>query len=266
MRFNIFTVVIFLFISVVAAGQSFIHAKTVSPVQSVKEFIDQSLIYPPDDLKARNEGEVVYDFIVDKSGKTSGFELIKGMSDEADKEALRIIRKILWLPAQKNGNPVESTQQFSISFNIKRYQRLLKNRPTAYVQPITFVTDTSGKIFDVDDLDSHPIPLMQGKEIKISEYILKEMKYPESAKSLGIQGTVKLGLIIENDGITSNIYVINSVGGGCDNEAIRILMGIRWIPGIKDQQLVRTKSFFEVTFKINENKQKDIPNRQNAGI
>lgn len=266
MRQGLVTIVIFLICSQLTYGQSFIPAKAISSSQVLKEFIDQSLIYPPNDLLLKNEGDVVYEFQIDKSGKSHSFKLIDGISEEANKEALRIIQKIQWQPAFQNGNPVESTHSFSISFNFKKYQRILKKRPENNFQSEQLQIDTSGKIFDIEQLDQIPVPVNNRKAISLKEYISNEMKYPEASINLGIQGTVKISMVIEEDGINSNIVVIQSVGGGCDNEAIRILQGIRWKPGMKDGKIVRTKSMFEVVFKLNENKPKELPNSQNTGI
>ena len=259
-------IILFLICNQLTYGQSFISAKSISTTQVLKEFIDQSLIYPPNDLMLKTEGDVVYEFQIDNTGKSHSFKLTKGLSIEANKEALRIIQKIQWQPAFQNGNPIESTHSFSISFNIKKYQRMLKKRPEMNFQSVQIEIDTTGKIFDIDQLDQIPVPIKNGKEISLKEYITNEIKYPEASINLGIQGTVKLSMIIEEDGINSNIVVIESVGGGCDNEAIRILQSIRWKPGMKDGKIVRAKSMFEVVYKLNENKPKELPNSQNTGM
>jgi outer membrane biosynthesis protein TonB len=266
LRYGIVSVILFIFCIQLAFSQSYIPAKTISSTQVLKEFIDQSLIYPPNDLISRTEGDVIYEFKIDNTGRICCFKLLEGISEEANKESLRIIRKIQWQPAFQNGNPVESTHSFSITFNVKKYQRMLKKRPVGNNLLTLIEIDTTSKIFEIEKLDQIPVPLKNGIVISLKEYIISEMKYPEASVNLGIQGTVKLSMVIEEDGINSNIVVMNSVGGGCDNEAIRILQGIRWKPGLKDGKIVRTKSFFEVIFKLNENQHKEIPNPHNSGI
>ncbi len=246
--------------------QHFISSKTISTNQIVKEFIQNSLVYPTLDLAQKNAGDVQYEFTIDENGNTSKYVLIKGLSDEMNKEALRLIKKIQWIAATENGTPVKSTQIFTIVYDIKKYLRQHKNEYESKPKHLNLPIDSTGKVFDIKSLDSKPEPTLNGKISKLSEIINKELIYPEAARSLSIQGTVKLGMVVEDDGIVSNIYVINSIGGGCDNEAIRILQKIIWIPGVHDNQIVRTKSNFEVTFKLNENKQNEIPSQQNSGM
>ena len=78
------------------------------------------------------------------------------------------------------------------------------------------------------------------------------MKYPDQAKEFEISGTVKLSFIIETNGKASNIVIENSVGGGCDNEAVRLMQNLLWIPGVKDGKLVRVKTTQDITFQFGE--------------
>ena len=86
----------------------------------------------------------------------------------------------------------------------------------------------------------------------MAAYLRTELRYPEQAKQFEIEGTVKLNFIIETDGRASNIVIENSVGGGCDNEAIRLISNVLWTPGVKNDSLVRTRTSQEITFKIGE--------------
>ncbi len=100
----------------------------------------------------------------------------------------------------------------------------------------------------------------------MNHYINSNLKYPETAKTGGIEGSVKLGFVVEEDGIASNIHILESVGGGCDQEAIRILESLHWFPGIANEKRVRSQTTFDVVFKLNENRQHQIPNRQSGGL
>ena len=88
--------------------------------------------------------------------------------------------------------------------------------------------------------------------MNLASYLQLEMKYPDQAKEFEISGTVKMNFIIEKDGMASNITIEESVGGGCDNEAIRLLQNLVWTPGIKNDSVVRTKSSQEIIFQFGE--------------
>lgn len=49
------------------------------------------------------------------------------------------------------------------------------------------------------------------------------IKYPAFAREHGIQGTVLITVIINEFGQLEDAYVSRSVGGGCDEEALRVI-------------------------------------------
>ena len=86
----------------------------------------------------------------------------------------------------------------------------------------------------------------------MAAYLRTNLQFPDQAKQFEIQGTVTLSFVIETDGRASNIIVENSVGGGCDNEAIRLIQNLVWTPGVKNDSLVRTRTTQDITFQIGE--------------
>ena len=86
--------------------------------------------------------------------------------------------------------------------------------------------------------------------MSLSAYLRTELIYPDHAKEFEISGTVKIDFIIETDGKASNITIENSVGGGCDNEAIRLIQNLTWIPGVKNDSIVRTHTTQDITFQF----------------
>ena len=82
------------------------------------------------------------------------------------------------------------------------------------------------------------------------KYLSDDLKFPPEAKEREIQGTVRLSFVVETDGSVSNIVVVNSVGGGCDNEAIRLLQETIWIPAEKSGKYVRSTNMQDITFSI----------------
>lgn len=55
------------------------------------------------------------------------------------------------------------------------------------------------------------------------EFIAKNIKYPPMARESGIQGRVFVNFVVEPDGRVSNVKVLRGIGGGCDEEAIRVV-------------------------------------------
>lgn len=85
------------------------------------------------------------------------------------------------------------------------------------------------KQFPVLHLDSEPE--FPGGEKGRMKYLRDNVTYPISANALDIQGTVYVSFRVEIDGSISNIKILQGIGGGCDEEAIRIIKNMpRWKP------------------------------------
>jgi TonB family protein len=71
------------------------------------EFINKKLHYPSDAKKANEQGKVIVEFVISKTGKVENAKILKGLSPSLDKEALRVVGKLLaWIPGEQNGNKV----------------------------------------------------------------------------------------------------------------------------------------------------------------
>lgn len=83
-------------------------------------------------------------------------------------------------------------------------------------------------------------PSFPGGEAALFEYLKKNIVYPTIAKESGIQGTVFVQFVVEPDGSVSNVKVLRGIGGGCDEEAVRVVKSMpRWNPGKQRGKPVR---------------------------
>ena len=94
-------------------------------------------------------------------------------------------------------------------------------------------------------------PEFPGGIAKLLEYIQKNTKYPMMARESGIQGTVFVGFIVETDGSISNVNNLRGIGGGCDEEAMRVVQSMpKWKPGKQLGNPVRVQYMARVVFKL----------------
>jgi protein TonB len=76
------------------------------------------------------------------------------------------------------------------------------------------------------------MPTFPGGEKAMFEYLSKNTKYPTLAKESGIQGVVYVTFVVEKDGSVSDVKVLRGIGGGCDEEAVRVVKSMpKWAPG-----------------------------------
>ncbi|PLW96462.1 MAG: energy transducer TonB [Marinilabiliales bacterium] len=83
------------------------------------------------------------------------------------------------------------------------------------------------------------------------QYISDQIHYPVMAKELGIQGKVFVTFVIETDGSVSGVEVLRGIGGGCDEEAIRVVNSLpKWKPGKQRGVPVRVRYNLPVKFTL----------------
>ena len=96
------------------------------------------------------------------------------------------------------------------------------------------------------------MPTFPGGEQKLLEYIGKNVRYPLTARESGIKGRVFVSFVIELDGSVSNVKVLRGIGGGCDEEAIRVVKAMpKWKPGIQRGKAVRVSYLLPINFQVN---------------
>jgi protein TonB len=94
-------------------------------------------------------------------------------------------------------------------------------------------------------------PEFPGGEEALMNYLTSNIRYPEQAKELDIQGTVIIEFVVETDGSVTNVVVKRGIGGGCDEEAVRVVKSMpKWKPGKQRGKPVRVRYTLPVRFQL----------------
>lgn len=95
------------------------------------------------------------------------------------------------------------------------------------------------------------MPEFPGGAAKMMEYIQKNIKYPMMARESDIQGRVFVNFVVEPNGEISNVEVLRGIGGGCDEEAVRVVKSMpNWKPGKQRGSAVRCAFTVPIIFKL----------------
>ena len=82
-------------------------------------------------------------------------------------------------------------------------------------------------------------------------FIGSHLRYPPMAAGEGIEGTVYIAVVVERDGTLSNIEIKRDIGGGCGQEAVRVVnMMPRWQPARYNGRTVRSRQMLEIKFEL----------------
>lgn len=91
-----------------------------------------------------------------------------------------------------------------------------------------------------------------GDEARI-RFLTNNIRYPQEARDAGISGTVYITFVVERDGSTSDVRVLRGIGGGCDEEAVRVIkMMPEWSPGKQRGKPVRVQFNMPIKFSLAE--------------
>jgi protein TonB len=95
------------------------------------------------------------------------------------------------------------------------------------------------------------MPNFPGGETELHRYLAENIKYPQMAKESGIQGRVFVTFVVERDGKVTDVRVLRGIGGGCDEEAIRVVKNMpKWTPGKQRGKPVRVQFNLPVKFTL----------------
>ena len=79
----------------------------------------------------------------------------------------------------------------------------------------------------------------------------RKIQYPERARSRGIEGSVIVKFVVDEQGRVVDPYVERGLGFGCDEEALRVVREARFKPGRQRGRLVKVQQSLTITFRLN---------------
>ena len=94
-------------------------------------------------------------------------------------------------------------------------------------------------------------PAYPGGSSALGNFVRSNYRYPRSAQDANIEGSVYVQFVVNVDGTISNARIIKGIGGGCDEEALRLVnMMPKWIPGKQNGYPVSVYHTVPITFKL----------------
>ena len=92
-------------------------------------------------------------------------------------------------------------------------------------------------------------PEFPGGMDALTNYLRKNVGYPEAAVKANVAGRVFVSFIVERGGQLTDIHLLKGLGFGCDEEAMRVVQAMpRWKPGSQSGRPVRVKYNLPVQF------------------
>lgn len=234
-------------------------------------YLMRSVRYPSAAFDTKLQGKSTVKFNI-KNGEIEGIGLVsKPLGSGLDAEVLRTVLAFKDFKSTKDGKyllTVSFTLEGATSpvinespVKLNGYSALSEVVIRGYPKPdpvnktanplsqVNIKADESGQVYDFVSLESQPT--FQGGMNQFYAYVQRSIKYPQEARDNKIQGKVFLSFVVETDGALSDIKVERRLGGGTDEEAVRVLEeSPKWVPGVQNGQRVRVKYNIPISFSL----------------
>ena len=196
---------------------------------SLYAYIARNIKYPEAAKKEKIEGRVFVTFVIEKDGQVSSAKILRDIGGGCGEEAIRVVKSMpKWKPGTQRGNPVRVQFNLPVSFMLERD-----------------VVVEDDEIFLVVENE----PEFSGGKDSLYAYIARNIVYPEAAKKEKIEGQVYVSFIVEKDGQVSSVKLLRDIGGGCGQEAIRVVKSMpKWKPGTQRGKPVRVQYHIPLHF------------------
>ena len=94
---------------------------SADPAQFMERWVYQYLKYPETAVVQGIQGRVMVEFIIDKDGKVTNVRVVKGVSDELDAEAVKVISASpKWKPGRVKGEKVRTSITVPVEFKLEK--------------------------------------------------------------------------------------------------------------------------------------------------
>ena len=139
---------------------------------------------------------------------------------------------------------VEIEEKIEVNFDVDVKEETVIKEVVIAEAP---VEEKADEIFDVVETQPNPPGGMSGW----NQYLSKNLKYPTQARRMGIEGTVIVVFVVNTDGSIQDVDDLRGIGGGCDEEAVRVVSAApKWEPGKQRGRPVRTRMRLPIRFKL----------------
>jgi len=109
------------------------------------------------------------------------------------------------------------------------------------------VEETKEQVFTIVEV----MPSFVGGEEALAKYLRNNIVYPERAKTMGTEGKVYISFVIDSYGNVGEVKLLRGIGGGCDEEALRVVRKMpRWTPGKQGGRPVKVQFNLPIEFKL----------------
>ena len=175
---------------------------------------------------------------------------------------MTIFSSITWAKNTEIAKWADSDSEKVISFSKSQLKITSKSFDDTYFKAkndtlIKVESTSKGAVFTAVEQN----PDFPGGMSELYKFLGINIRYPKEAQVNNIQGRVFVKFIVEKDGSINNVEILKGIGGGCDEEAKRVVNSMpKWNPGYQNGKPVRVYFNMPIVFKLENPDFQDLNN------
>ena len=217
--------------------------------EKVSEHLVTNLKYPAEAKKEGEEGVAVISFVVRKNGEITDQVIDEDPGFGMGAAAMKAVKRLnkLWVPGEHMGEIASVRMKIPVRFVLP--EKEVKEKPAVPTTDVYTTVDEMPAFKGCEDKAA--AESRQCTFQKIMEYTDENLKYPEEAKTAKVEGTVRIKFVIDEEGMLTAPMIVEGIGGGCDEEALRVLNSMPpWKAGMQDGKAVKVEMELPFRFKL----------------
>jgi len=118
--------------------------------------------------------------------------------------------------------------------------------------PVATVNNQITEETDQPYISVEQMPQFPGGDLELIKFIRLNLRYPPMAQENRISGTVLINFVVDRDGKITRVKVVRGIGGGCDEEAVRVISKMpTWSPGKQGGKAVLVSFTVPIKYTLN---------------
>lgn len=131
-------------------------------------------------------------------------------------------------------------------------ETMIPNEMIYHSSEVSEVPITPPSLWKPEETEPGPIDFWEEAPVLIggTSALMKEIRYPDQARQLGIGGTVLARIVVNKSGGVESVEIIKSLGYGLDEEVIRALKLMKFQPALQQGKPVKVRMAIPVRFSV----------------
>ena len=202
-----------------------------------RNWMQAQIQYPADAAAKGVSGRVIFEFVVEKDGTPTSFNVLRSPDALLSAEVERVFKNSpKWEAGTQMGEKVRVKYTVPIVFNM---QGTAENKPSAPTGNGPFIKVEKMPTFQGGDLNAY------------RNWFQSQIQYPAEAAAKNVSGRVIFSFVVEKDGSSSDFTVLQAPDKLLADEVERIFKtSPKWEAGTQGGEKVRVKYTVPIVFAV----------------